>query len=112
MSNDKIIHVTDGNFETAVLQSDIPVLVDFWAVWCGPCRAIAPVLDELADELAGKVKIAKVDVDKNPQLAGTFGIRSIPTLLVIKDGVVKEQMIGAMEPMSPMEVTVVMDEFL
>ena len=94
MSSANIVYIEGGNWESEVIKSDVPVLVDFWAEWCGPCRAIAPTLDELADELAGKAKIAKVDVDKNPQLAGTFGIRSIPTLLIMKDGVVKEQMIG------------------
>jgi len=92
--SENIVYIEGDNWESEVLKSDLPVLVDFWAEWCGPCRAIAPILDELAEELAGKAKIAKVDVDKNPQLAGQFGIRSIPTLLVMKDGVVQEQMVG------------------
>ena len=79
-----------------LLRSNAVTVVSFHAEWCGPCRALAPVLDELAKELKGKIKIAKVDVDKNPQLAGTFGIRSIPTLLVMKDGKVQEQMVGAL----------------
>jgi thioredoxin 1 len=95
MASENVVHIEGSNWESEVLSSDIPVLVDFWAEWCGPCRAIAPILDELADELAGKLKIAKVDVDKSPQLAGDFGVRSIPTLLVIKGGVVQEQMVGA-----------------
>ena len=95
MASENVVHIEGSNWESEVLSSDIPVLVDFWAEWCGPCRAIAPTLDELADELAGKLKIAKVDVDKSPQLAGDFGVRSIPTLLVIKGGVVQEQMVGA-----------------
>jgi len=96
MSADGIVHIEGDNWESEVIQSAKPVLVDFWAEWCGPCRAIAPVLDELATELGDKLKIAKVDVDKNPQLAGTFGVRSIPTLLVIKGGTVQEQMVGAL----------------
>jgi thioredoxin 1 len=96
MSSANVVYIEGGNWDSEVIKSEIPVLVDFWAEWCGPCRAIAPILDDLADELAGKVKIAKVDVDKNPQLAGTFGIRSIPTLLIMKDGSVQEQMVGAL----------------
>lgn len=96
MANDKIIAVTPENWQTDVLSSDLPVLVDFWAEWCGPCRAIAPVLDQLADELDGKARIAKVDVDQNQELAGQYHVQSIPTLLVLKGGAVVEQMVGAM----------------
>jgi thioredoxin 1 len=96
MSAESIVHITGDNWDTEVVKSPLPVLVDFWAEWCGPCRAIAPILDELAGELAGKLKIVKVDVDKNQQIAGNFAIRSIPTLLVMKAGAVQEQMVGAL----------------
>jgi thioredoxin 1 len=95
MASENVIHIEGDNWQSEVLSSPVPVLVDFWAEWCGPCRAIAPVLDELAGEYIGKLKVVKVDVDKNPQLAGTFGVRSIPTLLIMKNGVVQEQMVGA-----------------
>jgi thioredoxin 1 len=91
----KPIEVTDSNFEAEVLKSDKPVLVDFWAVWCGPCKMIAPTVEEIAKEYDGKLKVGKLDVDSNPQTAMKYGIRSIPTLLIIKDGQVVEQMVGA-----------------
>ncbi len=95
MSGDKLIHVTDAEFESQVLKADKPVLVDFWASWCGPCLVIAPVVEELAGEYDGKVIVAKMDVDKSPATPGKYGIRAIPTLIVFKDGQVVEQITGA-----------------
>ena len=89
MSSDKIVHVTDASFDQEVLKSDTPVLVDFWAPWCGPCHAIAPILDDLAGEYSGRLKIAKINVDDNPQTPGRYGVRGIPNLLIIKGGQVK-----------------------
>ena len=94
--SDNIVHVTDASFETDVLQSDIPALVDFWAEWCGPCKMIAPILNEIADEYAGKIKICKVDVDSNTESAAKFNVRGIPTLLVFKNGTVEATKVGAL----------------
>ncbi|MFT5709632.1 MAG: thioredoxin 1 [Halioglobus sp.] len=94
--SDKIVHVSDSTFDAEVLNSDIPVLVDFWAEWCGPCKMIAPVLDEIAEEYAGKLKICKVDVDSNPDIPPKFGIRGIPTLIVFKGGNVEATKVGAL----------------
>ena len=91
----ELITITDDNFEEEVINSDKPVLIDFWAVWCGPCRMIAPIVEELANEYDGKVKIGKLDVDSNQQTSIKFGVRSIPTILIFKDGKVKETIIGA-----------------
>ncbi|MXQ12031.1 thioredoxin [Microvirga makkahensis] len=89
------VKVTDASFEQDVLQSSEPVVVDFWAEWCGPCRMIGPALEEISNEMAGKVKIAKVNVDENPQIASQLGIRSIPALMMFKGGQVVAQKIGA-----------------
>jgi thioredoxin 1 len=93
---DQIVHVTDTSFEDDVLKSDLPVLVDFWAAWCGPCKMIAPILDELAGTYAGKVKVCKVDVDANSDTPAKFGIRGIPTLLIFKDGEKVGEKVGAL----------------
>ncbi|WP_022836309.1 thioredoxin [Salisaeta longa] len=95
MASENVVTLTDDNFEDEVLNADVPVLVDFWATWCGPCRMIAPVIDELADDYAGRVKIGKLDVDDNPRMAQEYGVRSIPTLLFFKGGDVADQMMGA-----------------
>ncbi len=94
MANPKIVQLSEQTFDSEVTKAGQPVLVDFWAEWCGPCKMIAPLLDELADEYDGKLKIGKVNVDDNQALAGKFGIRAIPTLLIFKDGQVKEQIVG------------------
>jgi len=89
-----LIHVGDENFEMEILQSDRPALVDFWAPWCGPCRAIAPVIEELAGQYAGRVKVAKINVDDHQKTAAAFNVRSIPTLILFKDGKAQETVIG------------------
>lgn len=94
MASNDVVTVGDSTFDDEVLKSSVPVLVDFWATWCGPCKAIAPTVDEFARENKGKVKVAKVDVDQNQQVAQKFGIRSIPTLLLFKNGRVVDSLIG------------------
>lgn len=89
-----LVAVTDNSFENEVVESKIPVLVDFWAQWCGPCKAIAPLLEELAEKYEGKVKIVKLDVDHNPSTPPKFGVRGIPTLILFKDGLVKATQVG------------------
>jgi thioredoxin 1 len=93
--SDKILHVGDADFDAQVLRSSEPVLVDFWAEWCGPCKAIAPMLDEMATAYAGRAKIAKVNVDHNPQTARQFAIRGLPTLILFKDGKPVDTLVGA-----------------
>lgn len=94
--NDKIVHTNDENFEADVLKSDKAVLLDFWAEWCGPCKMIAPLLDEAADQYADKLTIAKINIDENPNTPAKYQIRSIPTLMLFKDGAVLAQKLGAM----------------
>ncbi len=94
--SDNIVHVTDGSFEEEVLNSELPVLVDFWAEWCGPCKMIAPVLDEIAQEYAGKLKVCKLDVDANAETPQKFSVRGIPTLIVFKGGNAEATKVGAL----------------
>ena len=89
-------HVTDGSFDSDVIEASKPVLVDFWAEWCGPCKQIAPALDEISQEMGDKVQIAKINIDENPQVPGKYGVRGIPTLLLFQDGQVVAQKVGAL----------------
>ncbi|MEE9397740.1 MAG: thioredoxin TrxA [Methylococcales bacterium] len=93
--SESIVHVTDENFEETVLKSDQPVLVDYWAEWCGPCKMIAPILDEIASEYGGKITIAKLNIDENPSTPPRYGVRGIPTLMLFKDGDVEATKVGA-----------------
>ena len=100
MADKNITDVTDENFKSEILDATVPVLVDFWAAWCGPCRAIAPVVEELAAQYEGQVKIGKCNVDENPKIPGQYGIRAIPTLILFKNGTVAEQITGAVSKMT------------
>jgi thioredoxin 1 len=95
MASNQVLTATDANFDTEVLKSSTPVLVDFWAEWCGPCRALGPTIDELATQYAGKVKVVKMNVDENPGTPGKYRIRGIPTLLMFKGGQLVDQLVGA-----------------
>ncbi len=102
MASDKVVQLSDDSFENEVLKSSTPVLVDFWATWCAPCKAIGPVIDGLAGEYDGKVKIGKLNVDENPATPGQYGVRGIPTLILFKDGKIVDQLVGA-APKSQLE---------
>jgi thioredoxin 1 len=95
MGNENLLVVTDSDFEDQILKSSVPALVDFWAAWCGPCRQVGPVVEELAGEYVGKVKVAKLNVDENKQTPGKYGVRGIPTLMLFKNGEVVDQIVGA-----------------
>ncbi|MGB1447989.1 MAG: thioredoxin TrxA [Arenicellales bacterium] len=105
--SDNIIHVSDDSFEQEVLQSEMPVLIDYWAEWCGPCKMIAPVLDEVASEYADKVRVAKLNIDENPATPPKYGIRGIPTLMLFKNGEVEATKVGAV---SKAQLTAFLDE--
>ena len=93
---ENLLHVTDASFENDVLQSEVPALVDFWAAWCGPCKMIAPLVDEISEEYAGEIKVCKMDVDSNPETSVKFNVRGIPTLLIFKNGNIEATKVGAL----------------
>lgn len=105
MASDKVLTFTDANFEAEVINSPIPVLVDFWATWCAPCKAIAPTIDALAEEYDGKIKVGKVNVDDNQATPGKYGVRGIPTVIIVKGGQVVDQVVGAV-PKSQLEALI------
>lgn len=105
MASANVKHTTDANFEKDVLGNGKPAIVDFWATWCAPCRAIAPLIDEVADQYAGKVDVFKVDIDSNPETPARFGVRGIPTVILFKDGQVVDQVVGAV-PKSQIEALI------
>ena len=106
---ENILEFTDAEFESDVLSSETPVLVDFWAEWCGPCRTIGPIVEEIANEYSGRIKVGKMNVDHNPEVPPKYGIRSIPSLLVFKDGAVSDQIVGAVPKTN---ITSVLDRIL
>lgn len=105
MASEKILDFGDSNFDTEVLQSPVPVLVDFWASWCAPCRSVAPIVDALAEAYEGKIKVGKVNVDENPAIPARYGIRGIPTIMLFKEGKLVDQVVGAV-PKTQLEALV------